>query len=454
MQTFCMILNIRKYFFLVAAMPFLLMAQPRMERTNSNSAGLTMIFEPAYVLSEDGNHQLTIFYRIRYDKLVFVRTIENNKAVFKGNGELQIELLDSNNVSFSRKFVPLNLKAEDNSIQHLRNFFLQGFVTFALPSGKWTAFYRFEDKEAKENGAPSDRETPPMRLAKDEFTIPKYSTTTITSSVFLTSSARNSFPFELFNLGKDILFSSDCRFVFTTKNTLQKKEVSASLISLISPSEKNIIFKDSIFTLNETTSSSIQFQTTANNITLESINGSLNIVSFAFTSKKLRQGRYELTLKNNSDSILLAIPFSTRWIDMPQSLADLDLAIEVLQYITTKDEYSQINSGRRSKKIEAFTSFWQKKDPTPETAYNEVMAEFYRRVDFSIAEFRTLEKPNGALTDRGKAYILNGKPAAIERILSPEGAPKEIWKYTNIKKTFIFEDPSRKGNYKLIEHQK
>jgi GWxTD domain-containing protein len=136
---------------------------------------------------------------------------------------------------------------------------------------------------------------------------------------------------------------------------------------------------------------------------------------------------------------------------MPLSLTDLDIATLPLQYITTEDEYSALREGGRSSRIEKFDEFWSKKDPTPETAYNEMMAEFYKRVDIATAAYRTLKEQNGALTDRGKIFILYGKPTTTDRMLKPGDVPREIWKYSFLKKMFVFEDPSRQGNYKLTE---
>jgi len=78
------------------------------------------------------------------------------------------------------------------------------------------------------------------------------------------------------------------------------------------------------------------------------------------------------------------------------------------------------------------------------------MTVYFQRVDYAFVTFRTLKEENGVLTDRGRIYILCGKPTKIERSLAPGGPPKEIWTYASLNKEFIFEDSSRQGNYKLI----
>ncbi|MEI7906557.1 MAG: GWxTD domain-containing protein, partial [Bacteroidota bacterium] len=186
-------------------------------------------------------------------------------------------------------------------------------------------------------------------------------------------------------------------------------------------------------------------------LSCQGVKGS-NIHYAVFNGLLLRQGRYELIL-TLPDSTKIKTTFAARWQDMPVSLNDLDLATEPIQFITTKSEYSDLRKGSRETRIKRFEEFWKKKDTTPLTAYNEVMHEFYRRVDFSMTAFRTLRDMNGVITDRGKIYLLYGKPGSTERLLNPDGAPREIWKYNSLNKTFTFEDPSKQGNYKLAENK-
>ena len=98
-------------------------------------------------------------------------------------------------------------------------------------------------------------------------------------------------------------------------------------------------------------------------------------------------------------------------------------------------------------------AYWKKQDPTPETAYNERMDEFYRRADYAYFNFaRNARLLDGALTDRGKIYILYGAPTNIERSFLLGEQPVEIWSYSNnVKRIVKFTDPSGHGDYKLTE---
>lgn len=139
--------------------------------------------------------------------------------------------------------------------------------------------------------------------------------------------------------------------------------------------------------------------------------------------------------------------FTVEWIDMPFSLQNLDYAIEILEYIATPDEMAKLRFGTPQARLLKFKEFWAQRDPTPKTIYNELMAEYYRRVDYAYINFATMRERDGARTDRGKVYILYGQPTRIERKYTPGRSTEEIWYYEPIKRKFVFVDQF--GSFKL-----
>ena len=95
--------------------------------------------------------------------------------------------------------------------------------------------------------------------------------------------------------------------------------------------------------------------------------------------------------------------------------------------------------------------YWKKYDPTPETEFNELMEEFYSRIDYAAMEFRGINKKDGLSTDRGRIYIKNGKPDNIERFSNDNGYIVETWTYNATGKVFQFIDKQGTGNFILIE---
>jgi GWxTD domain-containing protein len=179
------------------------------------------------------------------------------------------------------------------------------------------------------------------------------------------------------------------------------------------------------------------------------------IAFFHIPGDTLAQGDYEIVIKACSgiESRTIKQVLTLEWHDMPLSLENPRDAIPPLQYLTTEDEYDDLASGSRDEMLRKLYAFWKKQDPTPATAYNERMAEFYRRADYAYFNFaRNVRQLDGAMTDRGKVYILFGAPTNIQRSFLLGEQPVEMWSYSNnVKKLFKFVDPSSKGDYKLIE---
>lgn len=172
-----------------------------------------------------------------------------------------------------------------------------------------------------------------------------------------------------------------------------------------------------------------------------------NLYRLNLNSIKLEAGPYKLLLSSKSKTD--TVSFETLWLDMPNSLYDLDLATRVLKYSATPDEYDDLTSGNFAERVGKFKAYWAKKDPTPDTRKNEIMAEYYRRVDYAYSKFFT-GKEYGWRTDRGRIYILYGEPDSRNRFFPPNEPSQEIWVYKKANKTFVFADIDSKGEFKLL----
>lgn len=142
--------------------------------------------------------------------------------------------------------------------------------------------------------------------------------------------------------------------------------------------------------------------------------------------------------------------YQSRWVDMPTSLYNLDVAIDMLQFMIPKSEIKKQFKGTDKEREDKFRAFWKKRDPTPKTAYNQLMAEYYRRIDYAFTHFSSLHTP-GYEEDLGKTYIKYGPPDSVERRFPTEGPSVVIWHYGN--HTFTFEATSGFGDYKLVKSQ-
>ena len=93
---------------------------------------------------------------------------------------------------------------------------------------------------------------------------------------------------------------------------------------------------------------------------------------------------------------------------------------EDVRWIITDEELSTFkkltNNAERDQFIEAF---WRRRDPTPDTAENEYKEEHYRRIAYANEHFAA--GIPGWRTDRGRIYIMYGKPDTIDS--HPMGGP-------------------------------
>jgi GWxTD domain-containing protein len=119
---------------------------------------------------------------------------------------------------------------------------------------------------------------------------------------------------------------------------------------------------------------------------------------------------------------------------------------EDVVWIITDEEraaFKQLsNDEERDNFIEAF---WQRRDPTPDTEENEYKEEHYQRIAYSNEHFAA--GVPGWKTDRGRIYIIYGKPDEIDAHPSGGTYERPIDEGGGETSTFPFED----WRYRYIE---
>jgi len=135
---------------------------------------------------------------------------------------------------------------------------------------------------------------------------------------------------------------------------------------------------------------------------------------------------------------------------------DEDTEIKSLVYIATKQEKDIIKKLRNSEaKIRFLKEFWEKRDPDLSTVVNEYRKIYLKRVSYSNAKFGHFI--DGWQTDRGRVYILYGKPDNIEHHNSnASGRAFQIWRYDNIEGgvEFMFVSFNSTNNFTLVNSTK
>lgn len=135
------------------------------------------------------------------------------------------------------------------------------------------------------------------------------------------------------------------------------------------------------------------------------------------------------------------------------------------QYLATQDEKrGWDDSWEESKRGAWIDAFWKRRDPTPADDRNEFREQFLARVAFADYYFSSADV-RGSLTDRGRVFLLLGKPGAIENRrfrpsdgeLSLQGeyeygeATLEIWKYP--RKMLPVAVPTAGVSYMFVTHK-
>lgn len=150
-------------------------------------------------------------------------------------------------------------------------------------------------------------------------------------------------------------------------------------------------------------------------------------------SVTLEDGTYvlETTVRAGAWVHVAATRFETHWRDMPYSLYSPEVAIRNLAFIEERKTVRAMLRGSGEEREARIRAYWAERDPTPGTAFNELMAEYYRRIDHAAFAFKTgrYPIPDGLETDRARIYILHGPPDSIDRSVPPSGGVREVWQY-------------------------
>lgn len=177
-------------------------------------------------------------------------------------------------------------------------------------------------------------------------------------------------------------------------------------------------------------------------------------VGFHTSVNDLPAGQYALQLDavGPQGGASTSRSFDVAWalVTWQRSRGDLDLEAELA---LREEEFAAFRTLPVGEKEHHMEVFWRQRDPTPETATNELRDEFLRRVAF--ADINYSEGKHGALTDRGRIYVRFGPPEevqaeAVPTHLAGRGAEEALEKiddvYTASEHPRVLEDPEPVGS--------
>ncbi|MCH7520953.1 MAG: GWxTD domain-containing protein [Candidatus Marinimicrobia bacterium] len=169
-------------------------------------------------------------------------------------------------------------------------------------------------------------------------------------------------------------------------------------------------------------------------------------------TRELKARDYTITVRVQADSqeVEQTIPVLIVRTGLSSLIEDIDTAIEQARYVASGRQIKEMRKTDEEEKEEVFLAFWAALDPTPATPKNELMDEYYGRVAYANAHFRSYG--SGWKTDMGMVFIIYGPPDDIERHpWDINRKPYEIWTYFEKgSRRFVFVDLNLFGDYRLI----
>jgi GWxTD domain-containing protein len=220
----------------------------------------------------------------------------------------------------------------------------------------------------------------------------------------------------------------------------------SSINAVIEQDKKEIIHKD----INKCFTCSLTLAECNGQIVVDSLPAGKRIKYFLLDgfSNKLNEGKVNFLIKTKNEK---PSEFNREvfWSNKPKSLMNPEFAIQLLDIISDKKMVDSMLDANEKDYEKVLNKYWSGKNPNKNIVFNELEAEFYRRADYVVENFKTIDNNNGAKSDRAKIYIRYGKPDEIKRDYSNPNATVEVWKYSQINKEFIFTDRTGLGNYIL-----
>jgi GWxTD domain-containing protein len=367
---------------------------------------------------EDGKTKLDVFIHVPYQDVQFVKTGEGFEAAYSVTVSVYDEEKESllTEKIWSEKIVAYSF---DEAVA-AKNFNLS-HRSFNLKPGTYLIRTAVMDKDSREE-----------IFSENLYTVRDLSIKPSLSDVMLIAQSR-------VVEGSNKIIPNITRHVFVDADGLpfffEVYSDSASQVSLeyvVSNMDKEVLFQAS---------------------EIKQVKQGSNQAFFTFKDVKLNLGKYLLYvyLKDNEDQIISYVTksFISRWIGVPNTIQDLNKAVEQLRYIASPDEMDYLNEAETDDiKAKRFVEFWKNRDPNPTNEQNQAFAEYFRRVAYADENFSHYVE--GWRSDRGMVFIILGSPDNIDRHpFEYDSKPYEVWQYYDLNHSFVFMDETGFGDYRL-----
>jgi len=368
---------------------------------------------------DDGKTRLDVFIQVPYNAVQFVTTGRGSEASYS----LTVSVFDEekNNLItekiWNEKIVAISFELTSSP----ENFNL-GHRSFELTPGLYTIKTSLFDNDSKN-----------QYDSENKYKVKSFNIVPSLSDIML--------------VAKKTIVDGNTKIIpNVSRNILTDRDDLSTFFEVYVDSTQPLIVDFLILDENE-----IEIQKITKQI---NVNKGSNQVFNNIDSLTLNLGSYYLkvTLRDSSgkdfDSSIKS--FVSRWSGVPNSITDLDKAVDQMVYIANPEDVAYINEAKdRLEKAKRFVAYWGKFDSNPSDKYNPVFNEYYSRVAMANANFTTYSL-EGWRSDRGMVFIILGAPDNIERHpFEYYAKPYEVWQYYNLNRSFLFTDNTGFGDYRL-----
>ena len=417
-----------------------------------------VLFQALTLTSKDTSlARVDVHYRINCDFFIPVKSLDPTfQWEFRRRGEILIELIDSTGVSRSREISRIEVGSETSEENSTTKNWYQGMVSFSIQPGLYKLIVEVDDLESERkfierNATVRARKFGSVPLETSSPVLVEWEDSGSTPGTLIPQ-----------NFGGNMLFGrrSALYLELASLRPLDNPvRVEYSIATIPGPDETSeVLLKDTALQVPMLRDATLLQKKQVNAVAYSIETGATQNVSgilIPFHSEKLPLRPFEVTVTIHCGTLetVVKTPIRMVWPEMPFSLRNVEFALDALRYITTERQLDSLKQGPFKKQRDNLEAFWKAKDPSPQTAYNELMVQYYQRVDHAFQEFGTLREPDGSKSDRGRIYILFGPPTRVDRALSVTAGFQEIWAYEGLNKKFIFLDETKSGNYVLVSTQ-
>ena len=173
---------------------------------------------------------------------------------------------------------------------------------------------------------------------------------------------------------------------------------------------------------------------------------------FALDKREIKKNRYQciVTAQRGNRKVERQRNLSFYWISVPETREDISIAIRQMRYLISSDSLDRYEEGPLDEQQTFFERYWAARDPNPKTKANELMKEYFSRINYANRQYSSYSD-DGWLSDRGRILIKFGYPDDVERHpFEMDSVPYVIWRYYSLRKVFVFTDRSGFGDYRLL----